>query len=228
MIISDSQTPFLRSTLINQSLFSHGFSTKAFGDGRIEQDSLRIDIRPQQTHGTDILVVQSEEDKVPTEICDGIITTLSGLTISVLSADCVPIMYVDPVSQIVGLSHQGWKGTLNVFPEKMIAEMEHLGATVSDIIAIFGPAINACCYEVYGERKYWYESLFQENVFSKQDDKTYVSLYKANRETLINAGVSAENIDIFPFCTSCDRDRFYSYQRDCGIEGEMIAFVSII
>lgn len=199
------------STLLDQFSIIHGFGTRAFGDGRdieiitpyfqAQHIAPRAIIKPLQSHSTNVLLVQSVNliDK-PVKIfdTDGVVTAKRKVLLTCITADCVPIIFYDPKAYIAGISHQGWKGTQEHMVTQMVDTMVQNGAHVDRIYCAFGPAINTCCY--------------------------HMDLYTLNRTMLMNQGVKAQNIDIFPFCTCCD-ERFYSYRREGKITGEMIHFV---
>lgn len=79
---------------------------------------------------------------------DAMVTTVPGLALCILTADCAPILFADPVAGVIGAAHAGWKGALGGVLEACIAEMEHAGASVSRITAAIGPTIHVASYEV--------------------------------------------------------------------------------
>lgn len=209
MYLKDS---VFRSTLLDPFCI-HGFGTRFVGDGRSNENTqlfLRTQspgntpiIKPQQTHSINISHIEQVNfiDKMMSiPDTDGVITRTSNVFLTCITADCVPIIYVDPYTRVIAISHQGWKGTTAHMPTNMIRKMIEVGASAKNIRCAFGPAINICCY--------------------------HMNLYSLNRDALIESGVLAEHIDIFPFCTSCD-ERFYSYRREGQIHGELLHFVML-
>lgn len=212
MIYSNPSGTFFQSSYLNTYSLMHGFGTKFFGDGRVlslfqsymARQHFRYDciVVPQQTHSVHVQTITKDNiiDKiVKLPDCDGVVTKEKNVALTALTADCAPIIYYDPHAHVIGISHQGWKGTTGHMPHYVIEQMKTLGAHESNIICSLGPAINICCY--------------------------HMDLYQININILIQCGVSPKNIDIFPFCTCCDSKRFYSYRRDKGILGEMIHYV---
>ena len=224
MIQYDSKNSVFLSSLISKSFIEHGFGTKHF-----TLPSIKPHIHPKQTHSDNISVIDKFNEKSTTiENCDGLITKKRNVVLTVITADCVPIIYVDEKAGIIGISHQGWKGTLNRLPGKMVDKMLSLGASVKNIHCFFGPAINDCCYEIYGERLQKFEDEFKsESIFRKSNGKYFLNMNKANYLTVVQKGINPNRIDFFPFCTSCDSKRFYSYHRDKKIVGEMVSFVKM-
>lgn len=234
MIHNNIGTIFTSTFFDNQ--FLSGFGTKEFGDGRYVEvmerylfgNDLKVTsiVVTEQTHSTNVVAVTVAEDPVTTiPNCDGLVTTLKNVVLTALTADCVPIIYRDDTNGVVGVSHQGWKGTIENLPEKMISQMVELGAKTESIKCAIGPSVNYCCYEVYGPRYWKFKDVFSEQVFQIKGDKTYLNLNKANFINLVASGIKPANIDYFPFCTSCNEEKFWSYTRDKGIKGEMMNFV---
>lgn len=80
---------------------------------------------------------------------DGLVTEERGIVLATFYADCVPLFFVDPVHPAVGLSHSGWRGTVQGIGEETVRKMqEYFGSKPGDIIAAIGPSICADCYEV--------------------------------------------------------------------------------
>lgn len=79
---------------------------------------------------------------------DALVTRQPGLAIGVLTADCAPILFADPVARVVGAAHAGWKGALTGVAEATITAMEGQGARRADMVAAIGPCIGPDSYEV--------------------------------------------------------------------------------
>lgn len=83
---------------------------------------------------------------------DGLVTDVKGVTLAAYTADCVPIYFVDPVKEVIGLAHSGWRGTVSNMAGKMVARLtEEFGTNPKDLIAAIGPSICRRCYEVDGQ-----------------------------------------------------------------------------
>lgn len=233
----DRVVTFYKSSLLS---IPHGFGTKMSGDGR-DTDTIRDVLTtenimysaiaiPQQTHSTNVALLEhasNDTNLISVQDTDGMVTTEKGVVLTVVTADCVPILYYDEVAKTVGISHGGWKGTLNNIPEHVIKAMEQIGSDRRNIKAVIGPAINDCCYELYGERLNLFEERFGQKVLTKQGNVVTVSLIRLNYMLLNEAGILSENINYMPSCTSCNVREFYSYHRDQEIKGEMISFIML-
>jgi YfiH family protein len=92
---------------------------------------------------------------------DAVITQTPGLLLSVQTADCVPILIVDPKRRVVAAVHAGWKGTLRRIAGKTAGQMQMLyGSQPKDLVAAVGPAIARCCFEVGPEVVKEFDSQF--------------------------------------------------------------------
>ena len=104
-----------------------------------------------QIHSPDAVVATGPGNGGPRPKADAIVTRTEGLAIGVTTADCGPILFVDPAARVIGAAHAGWKGALTGILESTIAAMEKLGAARGGIVAAIGPLIRQNSYEVGGE-----------------------------------------------------------------------------
>ena len=190
-----------------------------------------------QSHGNDALII----DKPVKDIsglsktsADAIITNQYGIAIGILTADCVPIIMVDPVKKIIGIVHAGWSGTAKRIVQKTIETMvKHFDSGKKEILAAIGPSIGQCCYKVDGV----VAREFRDNEFinlvpagSKQGKEALcwrLDLKKTNLSQMVNSGVLEKNISIEDFCTSCRNDLFFSYRTDGKITGRQLNFIML-
>jgi YfiH family protein len=189
-------------------------------DGRI--------ITMKQVHGDHIVDVEETNIKEAGE-ADGMVTKKPDAFLSVLTADCVPILLVAPQSKIVAAVHAGWRGTLAGIAEKMVRRLkERHGVRADEIEAAMGPSIGSCCYEVKGDVT---EPLLQkwgplaERSIELRDGRSFVDLRRLNRAILEDAGVTSKQIYQLGPCTSCAKDDFFSYRRDGTPTGRQISFI---
>lgn len=227
MIIYDGRLKVFRSTKINDDSYLSGFGTVVTGDARITDNivnflrssntSYTTVFLPEQIHSTNIEQVEGGvlESTKQIDDTDGLITKEQSLVLTVVTADCVPIIYVDKKKGITAISHQGWRGSLKRLPEKLIGKMIALGSNPKDIIAAIGPAIGQCCYDVDDDHYYTFLEEFNgysEQIFIARHGRKYLNLNLLNYLVLKDAGLIESNIDFFPFCTKCDA-RFFSVRR---------------
>lgn len=157
--------------------------------------------------------------------CDGdaIITSEKGIPIGVMTADCIPVILLDPKKGWAAAVHAGWKGTSLGIASKVVDYMKvELGCNEGDIIAAVGPGIGPCCFEVGDE----VASKF--SFVSEKNGRKYVDLWRENETQLRNSGISCENMDISQVCTQCNNDKLFSFRGEKGNTGRMGAFIELV
>lgn len=171
-------------------------------------------ISVHQVHSPDVVVATGPWNGSPRPKADALVTRTEGLAISVTTADCGPILFVDPNARVIGAAHAGWKGALTGVLEATIDAMEKLGADRGGIVAAIGPLIRQSSYEVgqeFVER--FIEADAENGVFflpGARDGHAMFDLAGFIRMRLENAGVLM--IDDLGLDTYAD-DRFFSYRR---------------
>ncbi|HHX11598.1 MAG TPA: peptidoglycan editing factor PgeF [Clostridiales bacterium] len=207
-------------------------------------ESMGIDpntiVRSWQVHKTNIRIVTKEDcgkglyrERDYNEI-DGLISNTPGVTLVTNYADCVPLFFVDPVKKAIGLSHSGWRGTVQKMGKVTVEHMtEAFASNPDDIICVIGPSICEQCFEV-GE-----EVAAQFNkIFNLSDDNNYIispnnkgryqcDLWAANKAVLKEAGIKEDNIHTSGVCTSCHDELLFSHRKSQGKRGSLAAFLTI-
>ena len=182
----------------------------------------------RQVHGDAIVEVKDKNLKEAGE-ADGMFTAEPEVYLGVLTADCVPILFVAPEKKIAAAVHAGWRGTLAGIAAKMVGILKTKYGVASDgVEAALGPAIGACCYEIKEDvsrplAEKW-GRLAEGSLYSR-DGKTFVDLRALNRAILEDAGVPAGRIYQLGPCTSCAKDDFFSYRRERQETGRQISFI---
>jgi polyphenol oxidase len=207
----------------------------------------------RQVHSDTIRFVEAPSK--PQLVGDGLITSTPGLLLAIQTADCLPIILVDPKRRAVGVFHAGWRGTVKRIVEKGVGEMRRrFGTRPRDLKAAIGPGVHGCCYQVGKEVRDQFESQFTyaAKLFREVEDrdpvrekypmlfltarppghsdlpkKIFLNLVEANRQQLLAAGVPARNIEASPLCTSCNTDLLFSYRAEKGQTGRMMGVVGI-
>ena len=189
-------------------------------DGRI--------ITMKQVHGDHIIELKDKNIKEAGE-ADGMVTPEKDAFLGVLTADCVPILFVAPHKEIAAVVHAGWRGTLAGIAAKMVGLLDsQYGISPDAVEAALGPAIGSCCYEVKDDVsrpliERW--GKIAEPCMEHRNGRTYLDLRRLNRAILEQAGVPLEQIyDVGP-CTSCAPDEFFSYRREEKETGRQISFI---
>lgn len=193
-----------------------------------------------QVHDTKIHVA-TEEDRGKGVVrerelvgIDGLITNIPNLPLVTFYADCVPLYFVDMKKKAIGLSHSGWRGTVNKMGLKTVEAMtEHYGTNPKDLITVIGPSICSDCYEVSKDVMLEFKQSFSKRQLDdileeKTGGKYQLDLWLANKYILLEAGIPSENISISGICTCCNSTLLYSHRASKGMRGNLAAFLSIV
>lgn len=210
----------LRSDLLNKYKEVNAFFTTR-GENPVQPDFAQRIISPVQTHSDHIDTIDERNEYPDT---DGLILTEPDTAICLRFADCTPLIFYDTKHNIAAISHAGWRGTAARIGIKTVAKMVlNFSTKPEDLIVLIGPAISMCCYEVSEEVR---DTLLStvKNTKDLFNDR-YVDLKKINARQLEEIGV--KNIDICPFCTSCNNDMFYSYRKENGTTERHFAVVKL-
>jgi polyphenol oxidase len=219
----------LRASIIPPE-FVHGFTTRdvavdAFFAARTD---LRL-FRAHQVHRADVIVLQGDEDPfdVVAEAADILCTAHRQVTVSVHTADCVPILLAAPAAAACAAVHAGWRGTVQRVAQVAVAALvKRCGARPADIRAAIGPAVCAACYEVGDDVAAPLAALDPGAVTRAPTGRAHADLRRCNRTLLIAAGVPESQIEDLGACTRCDpAGRFFSFRRDGQVYGEQVAFI---
>ncbi|MBC7145222.1 MAG: peptidoglycan editing factor PgeF [Thioclava marina] len=145
---------------------------------------------------------------------DAIVTATPGVAISVLTADCQPVLFADAKAGVIGAAHAGWRGALEGVLENTLDAMEALGAHREDTVAVIGPCISVHAYEVGEEfmERFIIEDPAYARFFSGgPNGRPHFDLPSFSLDRLRAAGVG--EAEWIRHCTYADPDRFYSYRR---------------
>jgi hypothetical protein len=257
----------------------HGFSTRlggvsdlggervlnlGFAEWDTRENVLENRRRFQSALGVDHLVLcglsQSHSDVVhlfdtsPSAPCrgDASATNRPGLLLAVQTADCVPILLVDPKNRAVAAVHAGWRGTLKRIVAKAIGKMQmQFGSRPADLLAAIGPSIGGCCYEVgvevavefksqFPNASEWFDELrtgdepnplqwlnMKPPGHQPPPKNVLLDLRRANRAQLLEAGLRKQDIFVSDLCATCRRDLFFSYRKEAGTTGRLMAVIGI-
>lgn len=161
---------------------------------------------------------------------DGFITDDKEVALVTFYADCVPLFFLDPVREAIGLTHSGWKGTVKKIGQKTLQKMiKTYNTNPKDVLVGIGPSIGQCCFEVGGEVVEEVEKEFKRNdyFYSKSNGKYMLDLWKLNKEQILDLGVKERNITVSEICTKCNKDIFFSYRGDKGRTGSLAAIMQL-
>jgi len=249
-------SPILAGVLTDIGHVAHGFFTRMQDDGKTPLDfdyrkgdsDLRersyeyaagfLGISPErvyvtnQVHGDGIQVLRTMPDEHSvrgTVENDAVVTDVNGVALTVLTADCVPILIADGTGRAVAAVHAGWRGTALEIGKKAVRAMtDTFGSSPRDLVAAVGPSIGTCCYRVGPEVLEAMRSVFSwadSYIESEDNGHGYLDLQGINREALVDAGLDRERVEVVSRCTACDEGIFYSYRRDGDGTGRMLSAI---
>lgn len=195
-------------------------------------------VSSSQDHKTNVRCVTKAECGIGVwrehdmESVDALVTDEPGVTLVTHYADCTPLFFADPERKVIALAHAGWRGTVAKIGEAVVDVMtEQYGCDPTDIIAVVGPAIGMCCYEVDVPVYEQFASLteLKPAYFTKNlgHGKYLVDLKETNRRMLMEAGLLSINITISDLCTKCNSGLLYSHRASGGERGGLVAMMCI-
>ncbi|MFC3613996.1 peptidoglycan editing factor PgeF [Lutimaribacter marinistellae] len=179
---------------------------KAIG---VEASSL---VGVHQIHSSKVVKITDAEHERPT--ADAMVTATPGIALSVLTADCQPVLFADLENGVIGAAHAGWRGAMDGVLDSTISAMEEMGANRDHIVAVIGPTISQRNYEVGPEFFDEFMSDDSENArffANGEGDRMLFDLPGYGLHRLRAAGVDAA--EWIRHCTYADPGRFYSYRR---------------
>ncbi|NJD69392.1 MAG: peptidoglycan editing factor PgeF [Candidatus Methylomirabilota bacterium] len=184
-------------------------------------------VTARQVHGNAVLEVSRATDK-QAGVGDGLMTDAPNLCVGVMAADCVPILFMEPVRKIAAAVHAGWRGTAAGIAPRAVALMrEAYRIEPSALQVAMGPSIGPCCYEVGPEVEAqiaanWGEEL--KNAWTRDGTKGRLDLRALNEAQLLGAGVPRSHIQKIGPCTACNVDTYFSYRKE-GRTGHQLSFI---
>ena len=237
----------LRSSLLDD--FPHGFTTRGGGTseppfdslnlggrvgdepGRVAENWRRLEAatglrfaRVRQVHGA--RVVRLDAGCEPAEEADAIVSASGGVAATVSVADCVPVLLADPESGAVAAVHAGWRGTMaHAAAEGARALSRECGAAPARLLAVVGPSIGPCCYEISPDLAAIFARVFGAGVI-REGGRPRLDLWAATTQVLLDAGLKPDRVEILGRCTSCEPAAFFSHRRDAGRTGRQVGFVA--
>lgn len=210
---------------------AHGFSTRCTGDFLDwPADSDIAESFGESPCGTAMLRQVHSRDYVRADrpwgadrpAADAVVTDRTGVLVGVRTADCLPVLLVDPRTRSVAAVHAGWRGTAaGVLPNAVNALVAEYGARPTEIEAAIGPGIGVCCFEV-GEEV---AAEFSERFVDRHEPRPHVDLVSMLEEQLAGCGVS--RFETIRECTSCRLDRYFSHRAERGRTGRMLSMIGV-
>ena len=209
---------FFRLPGLEKTGIVHGFCTRSSPSNLLQEEtrqhflnafSLNDLVVMNQEHGDHVHVVV---DDARPRSGDGLIILEKRIAGIIKTADCLPIIICDAHYPMVSIVHAGWRGTEKKIAMKAIKTMEELGSKRDHLVALLGPSIGPCCYEVKDDVHAIFRSGgFPEDIFNKQNNSLFLNLKKANGWMLKSGGIN--KVYECDMCTYCNKPLFHSFRR---------------
>lgn len=211
---------------------AHGFEQRLGPDGWETREQARERVAAalaahgrllllHQVHGADLLLAPWEG----TPEADAGLALEPGWLLGIETADCLPVLLVDPVLRRVAAAHAGWRGTAAGVARATARALVERGSRPEDLLAALGPCIGPCCYEVGDELRQAFGPEGEGAFRPGPRGRPHLDLRAANRRQLVELGLRPERLSDVDDCTCCRAERYHSYRRDGRGAGRMLSFV---
>lgn len=183
-----------------------------------------------QVHGVDTVIANHPPPQRKwLARADGMITNRRDIALSMRYADCVPVLFYDPVHHAAGIAHAGWRGTVNAVVCSVLDAMQMAyDSHPKDILAAIGPSIGPEDYQVGEEVVEQVRNRFGDtsDLITRADDgSAYLNLWEANARLMREAGVV--DIGLAGISTATSTDEFFSHRAEAGKTGRFGAVIAL-
>jgi YfiH family protein len=210
----------------------HGFEQRLGPPGwETREGSRRRLSSALEPSGRLLLLRQVHGDTIHRAPWDGLpegdagIADRAGLILGIETADCLPVLLVDPRRRLVAAAHAGWRGTARRIARKALDTLVAEGSRAEDVIAALGPGIGSCCYEVGPELVPEFGPGGDAFFAPGKGDRLRLDVRAANVRQLRDGGVPEAQIHSVDECTFHNADRYHSYRREGTGGGRMISYI---
>jgi YfiH family protein len=186
---------------------------------------------PRQTHTSCVAEIYGLPKAEPEET-DAMITNQPGICLCVQTADCVPILLFDPKQNVVAAIHAGWRGTVKKIAVEAIQKMKSsFHSAAKDILTIIGPSIGPEVYEVGDEVV---QAVLKEipnaekTLYKNSSGKFHFNLWEANRQIVLDCGLTPENIEVLGECTFHQSEKYFSARREGIKTGRLVSGIMLL
>ena len=193
----------------------------------------------RQIHSATVTVVTEEmrgnggaDYDAAVEATDAMVTAVPELCLAVLTADCVPVLLLDPCKRVVAAVHAGWRGSVKLIAQKTVKTLEQeFNCKPADLLAGIGASIGPCHYEIGPDVIAQVKDTFGGTDGYINDEssngKGYFNLWEANKRQIMEAGVPPQNIEVAQICTYCNAHMFFSVRHQKGTTGRFGAGIML-
>ena len=195
-------------------------------------------VKLNQIHSSEVIIIDNYDKQNSKLIGDGLVTNLKSIGLSILGADCAPILFYDNKSKTIGACHAGWRGAIDSIVENTIISMESIGANRQNIIAIIGPLIQKKSYEIKDDvakivKDTFYFKKNNSILFHIKSDRYLFDLPLMLKTSLKSCGIN--KINDVNINTYEKNDLFFSHRYSShknfpqiGITGRHISVIGIL
>ena len=195
--------------------------------------------RPKQTHTNIVKDMLDGDEGIYNEKfydVDGLITNKKEKALILAFADCTPLLFFDPIKNVIANIHSGWRGTVQMIGEKAVEKMiSSYKCNPSDIICCIGPTIRKCHFEVEQNVRDIFYSQFKgkininKYITVKEDNQNryYIDIVEINKEILLKLGLKDENIIDSKICSVCHEEKIHSHRAHGKNAGRNISIIEL-
>ncbi len=174
-----------------------------------------------QVHSDIVEIVDSPGSKGE---CDAMITSVKGLGLAIVSADCTANFIYDRCNQVIAGVHSGWRGTEKKILSKTLNTLsDKFNSQPDDLFVFISPAISQMNYEVGKE----VAALFDSKYVIENNNSLYLDVTSANLEMLLNFGIPEDNIEVSKLCSFANLELLHSYRRDGIQSGRAMGIIAL-
>ncbi len=196
-------------------------------------------VKTIQEHTDNVVCINNKVKKDEPDInlaeydgTDGMITNQKDLILSTTNADCILLLFFDPVTKTIANVHSGWKGTLQRISVKTVEKMiKEYKCKLEDIICCICPSIRKCHFEVDADVKEMFEKEFseipKEKFITEELEKWNIDTVEINKIILKDIGLKEENIIDSGICSVCNKDLIHSFRVEKENYGLATALISL-
>lgn len=209
----------------------HGFERRPARDGETRDEARARVQRALDGRGRLLLLKQVHGRAVKTAPWEGrpeadaAVATASGHVLGIETADCLPVLLVDPRRRVVAAAHAGWRGTVQGVAAGAVRALAASGSRPQDLLAALGPNIGPCCYEVGEDVRAAFGPEGAAFFRPGPRGRDHLDVRAANLAQLRAEGLTEDHITSVDECTFCRPADYHSYRRAAKAAGRMINFV---
>ncbi len=184
-------------------------------------------VHMKQIHSSDVHNVIATDNFTNPKECDALICNKLNTPLMVMVADCAPILFYDPIAKVIAVAHAGRAGVFKNIVKKVIENLKQsYNSQAKNIYVSIGANIKECCYEVGKEVYQEAKELQLEYAMALKKNSYHLNINKILRHQLLEAGVKEVHMEFANECTSCHKERYFSYRAE-GVTGRFCGVIML-